>query len=42
MLAYAMMAAVRSQANAMALKKSRLHKRGRSSAGQSRKSGASP
>ncbi|GAA4492580.1 IS701 family transposase [Gluconacetobacter tumulicola] len=42
MLAYAMMAAVRSQANAMALKKSQSHKRGRSSAGQSRKSAVLP
>lgn len=42
MLAYAIMAAVRSQANAMALKKSQLHKRGRLSAGQSRKFDASP
>ena len=42
MLAYAMMAAVRSQANALALKKSRRPTRKSSSGGRSRKSDASP
>jgi SRSO17 transposase len=41
MLAYAMMAAVRSQANDVALKKSPKQRRGRSSDGRSRKSAAS-
>jgi len=42
MLAYAMMAAVRSRANALALKKSPLSARKSSSGGRSRKSDASP